>query len=204
MALSLCGLVLWVLGYPDQALRRVRGTHPGPGVAHPFTWPCLGLHAMLHQFRTGQSRPRAGRGSASPSRASKGFRTVWRMGLSCGAGRWPSRDREKKELTRYTRVWPPARPQGQSCISPYFLALLAEAYGKAGQAEEGLATLAEALATVDRTGERFYEAELYRLKGELTLAQSGSPKFASQVTRQSRLPDPRSQAEAEACFLQGH
>jgi hypothetical protein len=54
----------------------------------------------------------------------------------------------------------------------YFLALLAEAYGKAGQAEERLAALAEALTVVDKSGERFYEAELYRLKGELTLAQS--------------------------------
>ena len=42
-----------------------------------------------------------------------------------------------------------------------------------GQAEEGLTVLAEALAVVDKTGERFYEAELYRLKGELTLQQSG-------------------------------
>ena len=53
----------------------------------------------------------------------------------------------------------------------YYLVLLAEAYGKAGQAEEGLATLAEALSVVDKSGERFYEAELYRLKGELLLAQ---------------------------------
>src|SRR5262249_59757774 len=50
---------------------------------------------------------------------------------------------------------------------PYFLALLAEAYRQGGQAEEGLAVLAEASATVDKTGERFYEAELYRLKVNL-------------------------------------
>ena len=38
-----------------------------------------------------------------------------------------------------------------------------------GQVEEGLTALAEVLALADRTGERCYEAELYRLKGELTL-----------------------------------
>ena len=54
-----------------------------------------------------------------------------------------------------------------------YLALLAEAYGKVGRAEEGLTALAEALALVDKTGERYYEAELYRLKGELLLAQEG-------------------------------
>ena len=62
------------------------------------------------------------------------------------------------------------RAIGAEIERPSFLALLAEAYGKEGQAEEGLAVLAEALAMVDKSGERFYEAELYRLKGELTLA----------------------------------
>jgi predicted ATPase len=54
---------------------------------------------------------------------------------------------------------------------PTFLAWLAEAYGKAGQAEEGLSVLAEALAQVKKTDERYYEAELRRLKGELLLMQ---------------------------------
>ena len=39
-------------------------------------------------------------------------------------------------------------------VRPYCLALLAEAYGKVGQVEEGLSVLAEALALVDKTGER--------------------------------------------------
>jgi predicted ATPase len=52
---------------------------------------------------------------------------------------------------------------------PYFLIQLAEAYGKVGQVEEGLALLDEALTAVDKTGERWWEAELYRIKGELLL-----------------------------------
>jgi predicted ATPase len=55
---------------------------------------------------------------------------------------------------------------------PRWLALLAEAYGKGGQVEEGLTVLAEALATVNRSEERMYEAELWRLRGELTLQAS--------------------------------
>jgi predicted ATPase len=54
----------------------------------------------------------------------------------------------------------------------WLLPLLAEAYGKAGQVEAGLQTLAEALALVAQTEERSYEAELYRLQGELLLARS--------------------------------
>jgi predicted ATPase len=41
-----------------------------------------------------------------------------------------------------------------------------------GQPEAGLTTLAEALALVEKTGERWYEPEMYRLKGALLLQQS--------------------------------
>ena len=61
---------------------------------------------------------------------------------------------------------------GARVTRPGFLGVLARAYGKVGQAEEGLPLLAEALALVHETGERLEEAELYRLKGELTLQQS--------------------------------
>jgi adenylate cyclase len=58
-----------------------------------------------------------------------------------------------------------------------------------GMTEEGMAALAEALALTDKTGERWYGAELYRLKGTLTL--------------QSKIQGPSSpvEAEAEECFL---
>jgi predicted ATPase len=77
---------------------------------------------------------------------------------------------------------------------PYHLALLAEAYGKAGQEEEGLTALVEALAAVDRTGERWCEAELYRLQGQLTLQQGKGHSARCTV------PSPQAEAEAEACF----
>src|SRR5262249_10727955 len=63
--------------------------------------------------------------------------------------------------------------------------LLAEAYGGIGQAEAGLHLLAEALAWVDTTGERYREAEVYRVKGEVLLQHAG--------------PDA---PQAEACFQQ--
>ena len=70
---------------------------------------------------------------------------------------------------------------------PYYLALLAEAYGSLGQTAEGLSLLAEALAPMDRPGERGWAAELHRLQGELLLAQAGE---------RQQVP------EAEACFHQ--
>jgi predicted ATPase len=84
-----------------------------------------------------------------------------------------------------------------------FLALLAEARGRTGQAEEGLSTLSEALTVMDKTGERFYEAELYRLKGELTLQQQSKVQSAKSKVPSPQPPPPNTQAEAEAetCFL---
>ena len=73
------------------------------------------------------------------------------------------------------------RATGAEVWQPYFLALLAEAYGERGQAEEGLRVLAEALALIDKTEERFYEAELYRLKGKLTLQRSRFKVQSSKV-----------------------
>jgi len=49
------------------------------------------------------------------------------------------------------------------------LALLGEVYAKMGEQEQGRNALAEARAIVDKTGERYWEAELHRLEGELTL-----------------------------------
>jgi predicted ATPase len=58
---------------------------------------------------------------------------------------------------------------GPKLYRPYFLALLGEAYGQAGQPEAELTALEEALTLVSMTEERWWEAEVYRLKGELLL-----------------------------------
>ena len=68
---------------------------------------------------------------------------------------------------------------------PYFLALLAEASAKVGQTTEGLEALAEALATLAKSTVRWWEAELYRLRGALLLQHAGAQP-----------------GEAEACFHQ--
>jgi predicted ATPase len=92
------------------------------------------------------------------------------------------------------------RAIGSEIERPCFLAALAEAYGQEGQAEEGLTLLAEALALVDRTREQFYEAEVYRLRGELTLQKFQVQGSKFQVENpQSAFRNP--QSDAEAYFL---
>ncbi len=63
-----------------------------------------------------------------------------------------------------------ARATGAQVFVPGLLALLAEGYQKAGQYDKGLSLIAEALSTVERTGERWHETELHWLKGTLLLA----------------------------------
>jgi predicted ATPase len=63
------------------------------------------------------------------------------------------------------------------------LGSLAEAQAKAGHPEEGLSTLAEALALVEQTGERHWEAELYRLRAELLLMQGEESEAEASLQR---------------------
>ncbi|NIO03976.1 MAG: hypothetical protein GTN74_04995, partial [Proteobacteria bacterium] len=76
---------------------------------------------------------------------------------------------------------------------PVFYALLVEAYGAVGQAEEGLRTVAEALALVEKTGFRFYQAELSRLQGELLLRQAAPDNLQAETCFHRALEHARSQ-----------
>ncbi len=86
------------------------------------------------------------------------------------------------EMRRGLTAW---RDTGAQLETTYRLALIADAYVSEEQAEEGPEMLQEALTLVGETGERFWEAELYRLKGEFLLVRSRD-----------------SQAQAEASFRQ--
>jgi predicted ATPase len=88
-------------------------------------------------------------------------------------------------VARMEQGWEAVQRTGLQLYRPYFLALLAEAYGQAGQPEAGLTCLAEAATRVEATEERWWEAEVHRLQGELLL----------------RLPRP-DLPQATACFHQ--
>ena len=77
------------------------------------------------------------------------------------------------------------RAMGIEAGQPYWLAMLAETYGRTGQAEAGMRVLAEALALVDTTEERWWEGDLHRLKGELLLALSAENQKRSLTARAS-------------------
>jgi predicted ATPase len=71
------------------------------------------------------------------------------------------------------------RAAGAEIGMPYFLALLARAFEIAGQTEEAVTQLDDALQIVDRTGARWFLAELNRLRGQLLLR--GHPEAAEEL-----------------------
>jgi predicted ATPase len=73
---------------------------------------------------------------------------------------------------------------GAEAWMPHYIALLARACEIAGQVQEGLALLDDALQIVERTGERWSAAELYRNKGQLLLRQ-GHPEAAEELYRKA-------------------
>jgi predicted ATPase len=98
----------------------------------------------------------------------QGFPFMEPGGPSSEAGRWRRKARKKRALPTRGKGLAVHRSTGAE-LDAYMRALLTEAYAKVGQTGKGLHIVTEALEAVNKTEEREYEAELYRLKGELSL-----------------------------------
>jgi class 3 adenylate cyclase/tetratricopeptide (TPR) repeat protein len=86
-------------------------------------------------------------------------------------------------ITRMRRYLAEFRADRAGVRVPQYLAMMAAALGKSGEPGKGLSVIEESIAVMERSGERFYEAEVHRLKGELLLVQDAS-----------------NEAQAEPCF----
>jgi predicted ATPase len=166
-------IALWFLGYPDQALTAMQATCTlARDLAHPFS---LGraLHwlAFLHLVRREAAAAQEQAEAVIALASAQGF-PLWEALGTCWRGWALVMQGHREEGTTYIQQGMAAMEATGALGNPVFLALLAEAYGHGGQADEGLRRLTEALATVGNTGERWWEAELYRLTGELLLRQA--------------------------------
>ncbi|MBI3801911.1 MAG: hypothetical protein HY268_33685 [Deltaproteobacteria bacterium] len=195
---------LWGLGYPGQALQRLReALKLAQELVHPLSlcWAhCLA--AIVYQLRREQQEVREQAEEALRLSNEHGFAqllaqgTLWTGWLQVDQG-W-----EEEGSTQMQEGLAAHRATGAEVYRPYYLALLAEVYGKMDQTKKGLSVLAEALDVVDKTGERFYEADLYRLKGELALQKLSVASYQLSVTSTQHTQHlaPNTQSEAEACF----
>jgi predicted ATPase len=178
---------LWLLGYPDQALQKTRDALSlARELSHPFSLGnALTYAAWVHQQR--------GEGQAVQERAEAAIT----LGTEQGLPRWvvqgtmlmgwllAEQGQREKGIVQMRHELASRQATVMAREHSYYGALFAEALGKAGQTEEGLNAVSERLARAHKIGSRFYEAELYRIKGELLLK--------SEVQRLS---------EAETCFHQ--
>ena len=186
--------VLWSLGYPDQALK---SSHAAISLARELAHPhsqafSLFRAAWLHHFRR-EMQPAQEQAEAAITLSSEQGFPHW-LALATIVRGWALTEQGQGEkgiaqMLQGLDAWWTTKSE---LFRPSFLALLAKAYGKVGQAAEGLNLLTEALEAAHKTGERHYEAELYRLKGELTLQQLSVPT--------PQLPTPSLQTEAEEYF----
>jgi TOMM system kinase/cyclase fusion protein len=172
--LSYAAYALWLLGYPDQALRR---SHEALALAQELSHPPslaagLAYAAFTHCFR-GETHATQEHGEAAMALASEQGVPQW-LAVGMIAQGWVlvMQGQGEEGLAQMRQAMAAWRAMGAGATVSWHLALLAEACEKAGQAEEGLTVLDEALAHVDITGERFYAAQVYRLQGELLLQQA--------------------------------
>jgi predicted ATPase len=214
---------LCLLGYPEQALERsqealalARDLKDHHGLAF-----ALSIASQVHKLRSEEdtASERADEVIAlSSEREFAQFLAIGKLfrGRISGEGQ-----QSEEEGVQMRQEMVALQARGMKLVQPVFLTLQAEACQRSGQAEEGLNLVTTALAAVDENGERMYEAELHRLRGQLVL-QSGvqSPTSKSQANQKSKacpersrrsknqkseITDPRSltpdpQGEAEACF----
>jgi DNA-binding SARP family transcriptional activator/predicted ATPase len=184
MSLSVAACTLWILGYPEQGLKRIREAlalaqelpHP-PTLAMAYLWV-----GTVHGFRWDWPGVQEAAEVCIQLSTEHGFQ-YWLSGeLTVRGWALAGQGQTEEGIAQIREGIAISRATGAELQVPISHAMLAEACGKAGRVEEGLAALTEALATTHRTGERWSEAELHRLKGELLWVQGADA------------------GEAEACF----
>ncbi len=174
---------LWCLGYPEQALHK---SHEAVTLAqklsHPFSLTVAQAYAaMLSQFRRQKqaTRKRAEATVALCERHRFAYYLAWGTIIKGWVG--AENGEAEDGMAEMQQGISALRATGSSLRLPYYRALLTAAFRETGNVAEGLRVLDEAFADVQQTGERWVEAELYRLKGELLL-QYPSDNFAEVET----------------------
>jgi predicted ATPase len=173
---SYAALALWWLGYPEQALQRSREALAlAEALAHPHsTAYALSCTAVLHQYRREAQRVRERAATVMALATEHAFPFWYAMGTYLYGWALTEEGQEEDGITQIRQGLTAWRATGAALLLPMFLATLAEVSGKTGQWEDAQDLLREALALVEDTGERFWEAELYRLQG-IVLLQQASP-----------------------------
>ncbi|WP_033052158.1 adenylate/guanylate cyclase domain-containing protein [Pseudomonas sp. GM49] len=190
-ALSFSAWSLWYLGFPDQASTRSRDTLAlDKKISHPISLAfTLSATSILAQFRHDVQLAEECADAAIKLSLERGFPFSLAWGNILQGWARTEQGNIDEGIAQLTQGIANYQAAGAEFGCSYFLALLAAAHGRDGQPQAGLDAVTDALTMVNRTGEHFYEAELYRLKGTLFLQCPGEDRQDSAV-----------QQEALACF----
>ena len=178
VCLAYLAWTLWLLGDVEQAVARadqaqalIRRLDNAYTLARSLCWD-----AILRQFVGDWVAVRAQADKAIGIGTKHGFALVQAAGTIL-LGWTQVHEGHGAEGARQIRQGVDAyRATGAGLSLPHYLAALSEAARAHGRPEEGLDVLADAMAIVESTGERYMEAELHRLQGELLLDRSpGDP-----------------------------
>jgi predicted ATPase len=210
LCLSFTAIALWSLGYPDQALTRGQEALAlAQGLFHPPSLAfALLFAAWLHWLRREGQTVRERAEEMITLCTEQGFAWWLEQGTILQGWALAEHGQGEEGIVQIRQGLAAHRARGTQVGRTTYLALLTAAYEKGGWTEEGLVVLAEALAAANNNGERWCEAELYRLKGTLTLQSKTSLKQVSdksqtsleQVTTSQGKSQASPEAEAEECF----
>jgi predicted ATPase len=169
--LGYTALVLWALGFPDQALQRTQEmlilarelSHP-PSLAWAYN-----TAAWLHLFRREGQLTQAQAEAGIALCTEHGFAQLLAVGTILRGWAFAAQGKEEEGIVQMRHGLTACQDTGAQISRPRYLAMLAEVYGNMGQATEGSALLAEAVTVAQTTGEQFCAAEYHRLMGNLAL-----------------------------------
>jgi len=169
--LGVASLVLWKLGYPDQALARSQQMRALAGeCSDPYSQACVILYGPVNPLSRGEYRAGLEEAEALMALSSKhGFLTFLGIGALWRAWALTVLGQLDEGIAGLRAVLDGMRRSGNEAGLPVLLTILAAALGQVGQAAEGLALLAEAEAVMATTGERRDKGELHRARGDLLL-----------------------------------
>jgi predicted ATPase len=209
-ALSILVIILVLFGYPEQAREKIRVTLTlAQKLSHPFSLSfARGSVAIGYQFLNEPWMVQEQTEALISLTSAQRFPLWSAVGTILHGWTLAAQDEQSEGLTQLRRGLMDHQTTRAKVGRTYYLGLLAETYTRGGQTQDGFVALTEALETVRKSKECVYEAELYRLKGELTLQQfqvSGSEFQGERGPKSSKakaqILNPKSQEEAEACFL---
>jgi TolB-like protein/predicted ATPase/class 3 adenylate cyclase len=176
------GVVLCCLGFPDQALAQSnKAIAEARRLPHPPTLAMsLGMDALLLSIVGDEIGLEQRAGGLVAVATDQGF-PFYRATGAIFRGWVKAKNANVTEGLSLLRAGSSAySATGATAWMPWYIALLAGACEIAGQVEEGAAWLDQALQLVERTGERWFAAELDRQRGRLLLRQ-GHPQAAEEL-----------------------